>query len=107
MLQFSKELIDEIHQTINKPKLKKYFKLNGLEEMLLAFEPFIQMVEVESTVSVCRDTKDDFLLALAKDGKADYLITGDKDLLILEKFGKTKIKTFVVFLDELKNRSAS
>ena len=107
MLLFSKELIVEIRQTINKPKLKKYFKLNGFEEMLLAFEPFIQMVEVESTVSVCRDTKDDFLLALAKDGKADYLITGDKDLLILEKFDKTKIKTFVVFLDELKNRSAS
>ena len=26
VLLFSKELIDEIHQTINKPKLKKYFK---------------------------------------------------------------------------------
>ena len=68
---------------------------------------FLQMIEVEGSVSVCRNTEDDFLLALAKDGKADYLITGDRDLLILEKFGKTKIKTFVVFLDEMKNRSAS
>ncbi len=39
--------------------------------MLSIFEPFIDLVEVESIVTVCRDTKDDFLLALAKDGKAD------------------------------------
>lgn len=33
------------------------------------------------------------LLSLAKDNGADYLITGDNDLLILEKFEKTKIIT--------------
>ena len=42
---------------------------------------------------MCRDPNDDFLLILAKDGKADYLITGDKDLLILNPFNKTKICT--------------
>ena len=100
---FSLELIDEIQQTIAKPKLKKYFRTNALEEMLSAFEPFIDLIEVESIVTVCRDTKDNFLLALAKDGKADYLLTGDKDLLELKKFGKTRIKTIVTFIDETKN----
>lgn len=71
--------------------------------MLLAFEPFIDLLQVESFVTVCRDPKDNFLLALAKDGKADYLLTGDKDLLALIKFGKTKIKTITAFLDETKN----
>lgn len=33
-LLFSEELIIEISQTITKPKLKKYFGLNALEEML-------------------------------------------------------------------------
>ncbi len=104
-LLFSEELIVEISQTIIKPKLKKYFGLNALEEMLLAFEPFIYLVQVKSIVKICRDPKDNFLLALAKDGKADYLLTGDKDLLDLKKFGKTKIITIVDFIEVMKNAS--
>ena len=71
--------------------------------MLSYFEPFIDLIEVESVVNICRDIKDNFLLALAKDGNADYLLTGDKDLLVIKKFGKTKITTIVDFL-ELKKK---
>ena len=99
-LLFSTELIEEIQQTIKKPRLKKYFPPNALEEMLLAFEPYIDLIKVNSVVEICRDEKDNFLLALAKDGKADYLLTGDKDLLVLEKFGKVKIKTIASFINE-------
>lgn len=102
-LLFSKELITEILQSITKPKLKKYFGTNALEEMLLIFDPFIDFIEVKSIVTVCRDNKDNFLLALAKDGQADFLITGDKDLLELKNFGQTKITTIVTFIDETKN----
>ena len=71
--------------------------------MLSTFEPFIDLIEVESSVSICRDTKDNFLLALAKDGNADYLLTGDKDLLVIIKFGKTKITTIADFIELTKN----
>jgi len=101
-LLFSKELIAEINQTITKPKLKRYFSTNALEEMLLAFDPFIDFIEVKSIVTVCRDAKDNFLLALAKDGEADYLLTGDKDLLDLKKFGMTKILTISEFISSTK-----
>jgi predicted nucleic acid-binding protein len=47
---------------------------------------------------MCRDSKDNFLLSLAVDGNADYLITGDKDLLILEKVNKTLIVTIQEYL---------
>jgi len=66
--------------------------------MLITFEPFIDLVSVKSNVKVCRDSKDDFLLALAKDGKADYLLTGDKDLLEIKNFGKTIILTISEFV---------
>ena len=104
-LLFSTELITEIEETITKPKLKKYFKTNALEEMFYAFEPFIDLVEVESIVTICRDPKDNFLLALGKDGKADYLLTGDKDLLELKKFGKVKIQTIGTFIEGMKSFS--
>lgn len=97
-LLFSIELLEEIEATIKKPKLQKYFDETSLEEMFIAFEPFIDLVSVKSNVKVCRDSKDDFLLALAKDGKADYLLTGDKDLLEIKKIGKTIILTISEFL---------
>jgi putative PIN family toxin of toxin-antitoxin system len=93
-LLFSIELIEEIKATIEKPKLKKHFDGNSIEELLLAFKSFIDLVSVKSAVNVCRDPNDDFLLALSKDGKADYLVTGDKDLLSLIRYRKTDIVTF-------------
>ena len=100
---FSTELIAEIQETITKPRLKKHFGTNALEEMFSAFEPYIDLIAVKSIVNVCRDIKDNFLLALAKDGKADYLLTGDQDLLVIKKFGKTKITTIASFIETIKN----
>ena len=42
---------------------------------------------------ICRDKDDDHVLACALETKADYLVTGDGDLLILKKFHKTRIVT--------------
>lgn len=71
--------------------------------MLKAFEPFIDLIEVESIITICRDPKYNFLLAFAKDGNADYLLTGDKGLPDLKKSGRTKIKTITAFINENKN----
>jgi len=37
------------------------------------------------------------LLSLAKDAKANYLLTGDKDLLVLKTFEVTQIVTITEF----------
>jgi putative PIN family toxin of toxin-antitoxin system len=42
---------------------------------------------------VCRDPFDDYVLAAAVVGRADYLVTADKDLLVLEKYKKVAIIT--------------
>jgi predicted nucleic acid-binding protein len=42
---------------------------------------------------VCRDSFDDHILAAAKTGHADYIVTADKDLLVLEKYKETSIIT--------------
>jgi len=49
-------------------------------------------IEVTGEVSgVCRDSKDDAILETAWKAQADYLVAGDKDLLILGTFRKTAI----------------
>ena len=50
------------------------------------------------TITICRDPKDNFLLALAKDAGADYLITRDEDLLTIKQFEKTIILTLEDFI---------
>ena len=42
---------------------------------------------------VCRDKKDDILLSLAKISNANYIITGDDDLLVLKEYKTTSIIT--------------
>ncbi len=95
---FSSALIEELEITIKKPKLRKYFHEHALADMLEAFDTFVEFIVVKNTVSICRDPKDNFLLELAKDGKADYLLTGDKDLLEIGKFGRTRIVTLSDFM---------
>jgi len=56
---------------------------------------------------VCRDSGDDNILALAKDSRADYIITGDKDLLILEKFDSIPIIEPRAFWNIIKKKSQS
>lgn len=45
----------------------------------------------------CRDEKDSFLLSLAVSGSADYLISGDDDLLMMKQISTTKIISFTEF----------
>jgi putative PIN family toxin of toxin-antitoxin system len=95
---FSKTLIDEFIEVAQRPKFKKYFSLSDLERLLLQIKEEAEFIEVTSDIKLCRDPKDDFLLSLAKDGKATHLITGDKDLLELKTFAKTKITTITNYL---------
>jgi putative PIN family toxin of toxin-antitoxin system len=95
---FSYELLSELHESTSKPKLAKHFGDNAIEEMLFALSQYIELVEVTSEVSVCRDPNDNFILALCKDADADFLLTGDKDLLASNPFGKTKILSIAAFI---------
>jgi uncharacterized protein len=42
-----------------------------------------EIIEITEFITICRDRQDDKFLELAVNGKADYLITGDRDLLVL------------------------
>lgn len=54
--------------------------------------------------ALTRDPKDDYLLAYALVGQADYLVTGDHDLLALQHVGDTQIVTTSEFWEILKGR---
>jgi uncharacterized protein len=76
-----KQLLDEIRLVTDREKLKKYFPKSSVKELLELLSIIAEVVEVEPKHSICRDSKDNFLLDLIEASKADYLVTGDKDLL--------------------------
>lgn len=67
------------------------------------FARLSEVVKPGSIEKVCRDPFDDYVLAAAKEGGADYLVTEDKDLLILKNYKTVKIvniSTFKSILDQ-------
>ena len=95
------EILEELILVTQRPKLQKYFpptKVNELIQILRAIGLFINII---SEVSLCRDAKDNYLLALAKDSDANFLVTGDRDLLKIAEFENTKIVTYQELLIKL------
>ncbi len=101
-LIFSNESIEEFLTVAKRPKFQKYFADSDLTELLRLFDKYGILVEVNIKVEECRDYKDNFLLSLAFESKADYLVSGDMDLLVLKKIQKTKIVTWKDFVKEIK-----
>lgn len=100
ILVFSQELLDEFLEVARRPKFRRFFSSTDIEEILETIDEYADFVKVQTKIEVCRDSKDNFLLSLSIDGNADILLTGDKDLLDLSKFGETTIITIADFLLE-------
>ena len=92
------ELLDELREVTSRPKFKKYFPKNKVDSLVEFMQLIGEHFEPRQQVLLCRDAADDYLLALAIEAKAHYLVTGDEDLLILRKIETCHIvdaKTFV------------
>jgi len=100
-LVFSTELLHEFISVVQRPKFKKYFSNNDLKEIIQVIHKYGILTKVSSKIGQCRDIKDNFLLDLAIDSKADYLVTGDNDLLEIRSIKRTRILTIAELINEL------
>lgn len=90
----------ELAEVLSREKFNKYVTHDERMRFMVSFLKVAEMIEVSETIIVCRDPKDDKLLELVVDGGADYLVTGDKDLLVLNPFRGIEIITAREFLDK-------
>ena len=77
------------------------FIRNNINDLLRLFDKYGKLIEVNIEITECRDLKDNFLLSLAVESKADYLVTGDTDLLIIKEIEKIKIIKWSDFVNEI------
>jgi len=82
----SQQLIDELYEVTGRDKLKKYFPKKCVNELIDLLEIIAENVVIKPTHKLCRDVKDNFLFDLIDYSKADYLVTGDKDILVHNPF---------------------
>src|SRR6218665_33236 len=100
VLVYSHELLTEFLEATRRAKFRRYFTFDESEKLIEIVSKYGDFAEVTTKVEVCRDDKDNFLLALATNGKPDFLLTGDKDLLTLKSYKETTITTISAFLED-------
>ena len=96
------ELLEEIREVTQRPKFARYFPLREVESLLSFLRLKGTLFEPSEDIHICRDEEDDYLLALAVEAKAHYLVTGDKDLLVIKKIASCRIVDVKTFEVEMK-----
>lgn len=107
-LLYSDELIDELLEVLNRPRIRHKYHLTDedIEDTLSLVLLRGEAIRPTVRVSVCRDPDDDKILEVALAGRADVIVSGDDDLLVLGEFQGIPIVTPAVFLRLLDHTSA-
>lgn len=100
ILLLSDAILLELKEVLVRSKFDKYITRAKREEFLVKLADTAQFIKILELINECRDKKDNKYLELAVSGKAECIITGDKDLLVLNPFRNTEILTIQEFLNK-------
>ena len=92
------ETLRALIQTLLLPKFDRYVRRERREALLQRVASIVEIVEVLQVVRASRDPKDDRFLEAAVNGRANVLLTGDRDLLDLNPFRGIAIVTPAAYL---------
>jgi len=97
---YSEPILDELTAKLALPRLRdKYHLTHETAADLLALLALRgELVRPERQVRVCRDHDDDKFIEAALAGEAEFVVTGDDDLLSLRKFETVRFVTPRTFL---------
>ena len=98
VLLFSNETFEELRTRFFRSKFDRYVSGTGRALFLAQLEAVSEWVSITGAKLGCRDPDDDKLLETALLGEADYLVTGDRDLLAMSPFHEIPTLTPAEFL---------
>jgi uncharacterized protein len=96
----SPPVVEEILEVLHRPELTRRFRsLIGLDvAQVIAILDDAEAIELQNVPAVSRDPKDDKFLATAVAARAEYVVTEDNDLLVLDPYEGVRIVTAGQFL---------
>ncbi len=97
-LMHSAATIAEADRILRKPRFDRYCTEKDRLDFLTLLVNSGREVDILTPVVACRDPNDDMFLEVAVNGAADYLVSGDADLLALHPFQGIPVLTPADFL---------
>ena len=94
----SEATMEELADVLSRDKWDRYASLGDRQEFIRRVLQIATLVPVLSEIADCRDPEDNKLLELAVDAEASFIVSGDKDLLVLHPWRSIKIVTPADFL---------
>jgi putative PIN family toxin of toxin-antitoxin system len=79
-LLISSHLLDELVEVLDRPRLRRYLRPGAAHAFLTLLRAEATVITPTYHITLCRDPKDDVLLEVAATGRADYLVSADRDL---------------------------
>lgn len=96
----SEEVLEELVDVLRRKKFDPYLTVEDRQNFLHQLSFIVEVIPHVIPIKACRDQNDDKFLSLALSGYANMLLTGDKDLLVLDPFGDIRILTCSAYLQE-------
>ena len=96
---FSEATFTELTEVLLREKFDPYVSKEGRIAFLKELSSKAEWYATKAIATECRDKNDNKFLDLARTCAADYLITGDNDLLVLSVYEKTPILTLADFAE--------
>ncbi len=90
-LLISEDILNEIKAILTELELRGYISSLDIESLIKFILSNSIFINIVTHVAICRDPKDNKYLECSKDGKANYLVSGDADLLVIKRFIYTRI----------------
>jgi len=106
-LLYAQSLLEELIDVLNRPRIRDKYGLTDqdiqavVSLILLRGEAVAPPESEEGRITACRDPKDDKFLEVAVAGRADVIVSGDQDLLVLHPFAGIPILPPAAFLQML------
>jgi uncharacterized protein len=100
-------ILKEVRDVINRTEIIAFTKTTPDERkqfIVALMDISVITPGKQLSVPAGRDITDDKILACGREGQADYIVTGDRDLLVIEEFEDIKIITPRAFLEKLNEK---
>jgi uncharacterized protein len=97
-LIFSRESFREIALTLLASKFDRYITNADRASLLTSLAASAEWTTISERVTVCRDPSDDMILETAISARANVIVTGDNDLLVLDPFRSIRIVSAAEFI---------
>lgn len=98
VLLVSEATLEELVRVLNRPKFDAYVTGEDRRRFVEVLGGVARIIPIVRVIRACRDPKDDQFLEVALNGEATAIISGDRDLLVMDPFHGVRIISPTVFL---------